>query len=105
MCGVCFDALIRRRGKRRIVRVTGYTVRHASHDTSRDGELTVHLSVDVKVPVEILWTTGVQASSRQLTGLRPGVYGAIVTTLKRMPAICVHECDVARVGVEKRNYM
>ena len=97
--------LIRRRREKRLVRVLGYTVRHASHDTSRDGEVTVHLSVDVNIPVEILWTTGVQASSRKLTGLRPGMYGAIVTTLKRMPAICVHECDIARVGIEERSYM
>lgn len=87
----------------RRVKITGYTVTNTSHDTSRDGVVTVHLeSGDRKALFEILWTNGVVESSRMLSGLRPGVYGAIVLTMNGQPVECLHACAAARVCVAKR---
>lgn len=87
----------------RTVKITGYTVTNTSHDTSRDGAVTVHLDAgDSDAVCEILWTNGVTETSRILSGIRPGVYGAIVLTLNGKPVECLHACAVARVRVETR---
>ena len=82
------------------VKIVGYSVSHSSHDTSRDGSVTVPLDTDLATQAEILWTNGVVETSRTLSGLRPGVYGAIVLSVKGQPVQCVHDCPVARVCVE-----
>ena len=84
------------------VKIVGYSVSHSSHDTSRDGSVTVHLDADTATQAEILWTNGVVETSRTLSGLRPGVYGAIVLSVKGQPVQCLHDCPIARVDVQTR---
>ena len=84
---------LRQRPLVRRVTITGYTVTNTSHDTSRDGSVTVHLDTSNSDALcEILWTNGVMDTSRMLSGLRPGVYGAIVLTLNGKPVECLHAC-------------
>ena len=83
----------------RVVRVTGYSVQDASHDTARDGSVTVHLNVpDEDARLEILWSNGVVSTARVLPNVRPGVYGAIVLTRNDARVRSVHACEPARVG-------
>ena len=84
------------------VKIVGYSVSHSSHDTSRDGSLTVHLDTGADTLAEILWTNGVVETSRTLSGLRPGVYAAIVLSMNGQPVRCLHDCPAARVCVETR---
>lgn len=100
--GGCFPRRRPHRSARRsTVAVIGYSVTNASHDTSRDGSVTVRLDADENDAVEILWSSsGATATSRQLCGVRPGVYGAIVLTLNGSSVRCVHACDAARVHIE-----
>ena len=87
-----------------LVYVIRYSVVDASHDTSRDGSVTVHLNGDVTngTDLQILWTNGVVGTSRLLTGVRPGVYGAIVLAMNGAPVRCMHMPAAARVRVRVR---
>ena len=87
--------------KRRPTRVTikGYQVVDASHDSARDGRVTVITDAGPQTMVDVMWTSGARVSSRELLCVRPGAYVATVLTLDGYPVHCVHMCLPAVVGV------
>ena len=79
------------------VRVIGYKVRDASHDTARDGSVTV--STDSNEDVEVLWSNGAIIEGFELHNVRPGRYAAIVITANGRPVHCIHATSPSRVGI------
>ena len=91
-----FDAPTQRRGRR--VTIVAYEVVDASHDTARDGAVSVVTDSDADV-LQVMWTTGAVVDSCDLANVRPGLYAACVLYADGMPVDCVHTCAPARVQV------
>ena len=89
-----------KRHTRKKVKVVGYITQDASHDSSRDGEVTVILNIQESMSVRVLWSNGVVVMGRALVGIRPGQYAAIVLSANNIPVTSVHDCEIARVSVK-----
>ena len=85
---------------RRLVRVVGYSVEGASHDSAYDG--TVSVCTDpAHSAMQVLWSTGVVVEANSLENVRPGLYAAWILSVDGVDVDCLHACAPARVGVAR----
>lgn len=75
--------------------VVGYTVTHATQDTSRDGEIMAVVRNTDDKQVQYLWTGGIITDEPILKDARPGTYTA--TPIHAGNAMFLHACDPAVV--------
>ena len=82
-----------------IPRVVSYEVKHASCDSSRDGQITAKLEgVERDRPLMYLWTNSLTTESPVLHDVRPGMY-AVALCCQTTNLAYIHECGPAVVRV------
>jgi hypothetical protein len=80
--------------------VTGYEVRDASSDLSRDGSVTARLQHTTD-DVRLVWSNGAATLGPELCGVCPGTYVATVVQSAGEPCKCLHACMPAVVDVSE----
>lgn len=85
--------------------IVGYHVKHASGDTSRDGTVAAecnHLS-DAEHAI-FWWTNGAKTRGRELIGVPPGQYAALLIEVNDRSVQCLHACSPATVNVSQFDF-
>ena len=80
--------------------VTGYKVKNASGELSRDGEIEAITNVPDGLDVLIGWSNSSFTTCKTLQNVKPGVYVATILQIGGKAVPCMHSTTPATVGVK-----
>lgn len=84
--------------------VSKYTVEHATHDLSRDGQVTAEIEHLNTENVRFLWTSGIVTDTPLLRDVRPGLYSVTPVSKEKIPVLFYHCVPPAEVKVLRNDY-
>ena len=83
--------------------IQGYTVQHATSDYARDGKIEANVTY-MPSYCSFLWTTGVVTQKPILEDVQPGIYTVRPIDASAQSVAHIHNCSVAEVKVQRRNF-